>query len=115
MLSLGIICSMNAMGNRIRELRIGKRMSQAELGDMLGVTRGAVYNWEKGLDIPKLQHISELSRIFGVSLATIMGMPDESDSVDKELRELPGEIQAILRESFLNTIRGMKPIRKTGT
>lgn len=39
---------METMGDRIRVLRTAKGMTQAELGDRLGVSRVAVSQWENG-------------------------------------------------------------------
>lgn len=36
------------MGERIRALRIAKGLSQQELADQLGITKGAVMHWETG-------------------------------------------------------------------
>ncbi len=38
---------MYTTGDRIRDLREGKKMTQADLGRALGTTRGAVGNWER--------------------------------------------------------------------
>ena len=87
-------------------------MSQAELGDVLGITRSAVQQWERGTNTPSLSNLTELARFFDVSLADLMGAPAEPESLDAELRELPADIAALLKKSFLTTIRGMKPPKK---
>ena len=86
-------------------------MSQAELGDVLGVTRAAVQQWERGSNTPSLSNLSELARFFDVSLADLMGAPAAPDSIDAELRELPEDVAALLKQSFLTTIRTMKPLK----
>lgn len=88
-------------------------MSQAELGDVLGVTRAAVQQWEKGVNTPTLSNLTELARFFDISLADLMGAPAAQDSVDAELRELPEDVATLLKQSFLTTIRTMKPPKKT--
>lgn len=97
---------------KLRELRTAKRMSQAEVGDVLGVTRSAVQQWERGKNTPSLANLSELARFFDVTLADLMGAPAEPESLDAELRELPADIALLLKKSFLTTIRGMKPPKK---
>lgn len=87
-------------------------MSQAELGDVVGVTRAAVQQWEKGTSTPTLAKLSELARFFDISLASLMGAPEEHDSIDAELRELPQDVANLLKKSFLTTIRTMKPPKK---
>lgn len=103
---------MENFAKKLKEFRTAKRMSQAELGDVLGVTRAAVQQWEKGVNTPTLANLSELARFFDVALADLMGAPSEQDSVDAELRELPNDVAALLKQSFLTTIRTMKPPKK---
>lgn len=40
--------AMETMGERIRQLRQARRLSQSQLADQLGVTIGAVSQWEIG-------------------------------------------------------------------
>ena len=97
---------------RIAQLRREKCMSQAELGDLLGVSRAAVSEWEKGKSIPRLDKLAEMARFFHISLAELSGTPREEMSVDAELRRLPEDMQQILRKSFLDTISGLAPPKK---
>ena len=39
---------LNQIGNKIRELRIGHGLTQAELGKLVGVSMQAVSKWERG-------------------------------------------------------------------
>jgi transcriptional regulator with XRE-family HTH domain len=103
---------MRDFGDKIKELRLAKRMSQAELGDVLGVTRAAVQQWESNTTRPALNKLSELARFFDISLADLMGAPQEHESVDGELRELPEDIAIILKQAFLAAIRAMKAIKR---
>ena len=103
---------MKNFASRLVELRKSKRMSQAELGDMLGVTRAAVSEWEKSKSVPRLDKLAEISRFFGVSLAELSGTPGGEVSVDAELRRLPDDMQLLLRKSFLDTIRSLAPPKK---
>lgn len=103
---------MEKFGDVVKRLRLEKRMSQAELGDVIGVTRAAVHQWERNGVVPSLAHISELARFFDVSLSQMIGSPEvEHDSVDAELRQLPDDISALLKSSFLQTIRSLKPLK----
>ncbi len=40
---------MNAVGRQIADLRRAKRMTQADLGERLGITFQAVSKWERGV------------------------------------------------------------------
>lgn len=56
------------IGNLISELRKKKGLTQQELGDMVGVGFRAVSKWERGITIPDISIISELSRILGINV-----------------------------------------------
>lgn len=114
--SMFYLSAMEKFGEIVKRLRLEKRMSQAELGDVVGVTRAAVHQWEKNGVVPSLVHIGELARFFGVSLAYMIGAPQtDVDSIDAELRQLPPDVAALLKASFLNTIRGLKPLKSDDT
>lgn len=53
--------------NKIRQLRIAKKIKVNDLAKMLGVSRVSVFNWEKGISIPSQDHLNELCNIFKCS------------------------------------------------
>lgn len=76
------------MGERIKELRISKDMTQEELGNLVGVQRAAVQKWESGSTKNlKRSVIEKLSNIFGVNPSCLMGMEElntnKSEKLDK--------------------------------
>ncbi len=103
---------MTKLAETIRALRVSKQMSQAELGDVVGVTRAAVHQWEKGRSVPQLTHLQEMARFFGVPLATLLGGEAAGQSVDAALRMLPKEVAEALTASFLATIDAVKKTQK---
>ena len=56
------------MGNRIKELRAEKNISQAQLSHEIGVTRQAISLFEKDDREPKLETFIKLADYFGVSV-----------------------------------------------
>lgn len=99
---------MTEFPKRIRTLRIAKQMSQAELGNVVGVSRAAVHQWESGRSLPQIHHMQEIARFFGVSLAALLGGPETMGSVDQALRLLPEDVSEALKASFLATIEAIK-------
>ena len=61
----------------IYELRTKKRLSQEELAEKIFVTRQAVSRWETGETIPNIDTLKLLSRLFDVSINTLLGSPRE--------------------------------------
>ena len=61
--------------NVIYELRTERGMSQDELAEKLFVTRQAVSRWENGETVPNTETLKLLSRLFDVSINTLLGSP----------------------------------------
>ena len=59
----------------IRELRTKNGMSQDELAEKVFVTRQAVSRWENGDTVPNTETLKLLSRLFNVSINTLLGSP----------------------------------------
>ena len=57
----------------IRRLRTEKGLSQDELAEKLFVTRQAVSRWENGETTPNTETLKQLSRLFDVSINTLLG------------------------------------------
>ena len=61
----------------IYELRTKKGFSQEELAEKVFVTRQAVSRWETGETIPNIDTLKLLSKLFDVSINTLLGSPRE--------------------------------------
>ncbi|MBQ7981409.1 MAG: helix-turn-helix domain-containing protein [Oscillospiraceae bacterium] len=59
----------------ILELRTKNGMSQDELAERLFVTRQAVSRWETGDTVPNTETLKLLSKLFDVSINTLLGSP----------------------------------------
>ena len=59
----------------ILELRTNSGMSQDDLAEKVMVTRQAVSRWETGETVPNTGTLKLLSRVFDVSINTLLGMP----------------------------------------
>ncbi len=61
----------------ILELRTKNKLSQDELAEKVFVTRQAVSRWENGETIPNTETLKLLSKLFDVSINTLLGSPRE--------------------------------------
>ena len=61
----------------ILELRTKKGLSQEALAEKVFVTRQAVSRWETGETIPNIDTLKLLSKLFDVSINTLLGSPRE--------------------------------------
>lgn len=64
------------VGMRIAEYRREAGLSQEELADKLFVTRQALSKWERGMSIPSIDTLCEISKLFSVSFEEILGLFD---------------------------------------
>lgn len=80
---------MNA-GERIKELRLERHMTQEELGALLGVGKSAVAKYEKGRVLNlKRSTIELLSKIFNVSPSYVMGYTNYREGQEDPSASLP--------------------------
>lgn len=71
-------------GNRIKELRAARGLSQQQLADKMFVARGAVANWEAGRRLPDVSMVARLATCLGVdayALFDALREPDEPPSL----------------------------------
>ena len=61
----------------IHTLRTQKGLSQDELAEQVFVTRQAVSRWENGETTPNTETLKQLSKLFDVSINTLLGSPRE--------------------------------------
>ena len=67
---------MSKFSQRLIELRTEKNLSQRELADAAGLSRGAVSHYETGERTPALHCLIALSRYFGCSIDFLVGEKD---------------------------------------
>ncbi|WP_283598257.1 helix-turn-helix domain-containing protein [Ligilactobacillus saerimneri] len=69
------------LGFRIKELRKGKGLRQAELADLLHVSQQTVGAWEIGRRSPSTDTINTLADYFGVTTDYLLGRESKADMV----------------------------------
>lgn len=60
-------------GNKLREIRKDRNMTQAELGKLIGKTGATICDWEKGKASPDLEELVKLADIFQVTTDYLLG------------------------------------------
>ena len=63
--------------NVLYELRTRNGFTQDELAEKVFVTRQAVSRWEQGETVPNTETLKLLSRLYGVSINTLLGSPHQ--------------------------------------
>ncbi|WP_086315259.1 hypothetical protein A5821_002701 [Enterococcus sp. 7F3_DIV0205] len=60
------------IGDKIKEQRLKKELTQEQLSDLLNVSRSTVSSWEVGRNYPDLETIVAISDLFGISLDNLL-------------------------------------------
>ena len=69
------------IGERIKELRKSKKMSQSELGKFIGVSQTTVTAWENGRAEPSSSYVAKLATFFNVSTDYLLGRDTKEDDL----------------------------------
>lgn len=60
------------IGELITKKRLEKKLTQSELGELVGVSDKAVSKWERGVNIPDISLINPLSEILDISIGELL-------------------------------------------
>lgn len=69
---------------RLRELRISRKMTQKDVGDLLGITATQAGDIERGKTTTSMARLYELSQHFNVSADYLLGLTDEPRPLREE-------------------------------
>jgi len=58
---------MMKLGEKIKEYRQEKNLTQSQLGKMIGVSQKAIDYWERSVNEPKARYLLALVQIFDIS------------------------------------------------
>ncbi len=79
------------IGNKIKELRKSRGITQEQLADSIGVSFQAVSKWENNIAMPDITLVPALASYFGVSMDELF---------DFNLKEIEDKALAIAKESW---------------
>lgn len=65
------------ISNKLRNLRKEKRLSQADLAELLNTTQQHYSQYELGKHEPPLKHIVTLCRYYNISADWLLGLKEE--------------------------------------
>src|SRR5919202_388332 len=61
------------IGQRLKAFRLGSGLSADEIAQRIGISRTALYRFEKG-ELAKIETLEKLSELLGVSMPTLLGV-----------------------------------------
>ena len=90
-------------GDRLRNLRKSKNMSQDELAIKVGVSKSSISCYEKGTRTPSIETLIDFMSLFGVTSDYLIG----SDNLIKTFNDEENEIIVLSKEEiiFLNELK----------
>ena len=97
---------LKAIGPRIRDLRKGKKLSQQDVANFLGIGRPNLSKIEHGEIVPTLKHILRLCELFNVSTEYLITGQKITINLP-DFKEMTGKVNEMLaymgkNESFLH-------------
>lgn len=94
------------LGNRIKELRESRGITQAQLADRLNVTRSTVANWEAGNRLPDLNMLAHLADFLDIDTTVFL---DELRGERKSPVILVVDDMQLLLNGFVRMLRQELP------
>lgn len=76
-------------GQRLKELRIEKGITQEDLGKVLGVTKGTISRYENGISSPGVSEVKLLSEYFNVNFYWLAGTSDDKYNYNPTFNKIP--------------------------
>ena len=93
------------IGENIADLRKKKGWTQAEFGEMLGVSNQAVSKWESGMSMPDIMLLPHIAEAFECLIDELFDYIPKNERAD--LHILPGDFDCDGMEKYLSRqIRG---------
>ena len=64
---------MKGLGETIKALRLEKGLTQPQLAQLVGVSKGMISIWENNINEPKASYVKALSIALDVSVSVLLG------------------------------------------
>ena len=93
-----------SLGERIKEIRKMKGISQEELAHLCDISPGAVSKWENNLSRPSGNNLEKLIAALGISESTLFAPSTEiipSNEILRELLEIVSTFEPSAQKMFL--------------
>lgn len=92
------------LGEHIQALRKAAGLSQEALGEQLGVTRQSISKWESDLAMPEVEKLIAMSKLFGVSVGSLLQVEEARTLTAEEL----SAVEAVARR-YLESVKHRTP------
>lgn len=93
---------MGSVGENIKELRERLNLSQNQLGERIGKSRTAIWQYEHGYTYPRMGTVEKLATALGVSKTDIIGNGTRTDYYMLN-------VESIVEQEMLDIMRNITP------
>ena len=104
-----------SFGNRLKKIRSDNNLTQEELANKIDTTRSNIANYENDRNMPSLEILERLSKLFNCSLDYLLGTSDIRNLENKlkeEFEKLYSEdIKGLTKEEISEALRLYKKIK----
>jgi HTH-type transcriptional regulator, competence development regulator len=76
------------LGDRLRKLRLDKKLTQEELGKKINVTKVSISGYENGNRTPDTETLQKLADFFNVTTDYLLGRTDNPNPPERDDKEL---------------------------
>ena len=76
------------VGNRIRQYREAKNLTQKQLAELIGVTNSRVSNWEQGVNRPDIELLVSICRALSVSPSILLDIRLSDEELNEQERNV---------------------------
>lgn len=98
------------LGDQIRTLRLQFKLTQSDLSEKLGVSKQSISCWENNTNIPSVDIVCQIARIFGCTTDYLLEMDDRTylietnhltESQAAQIKNMVAEFEKINKQAGL--------------
>lgn len=75
------------IGEKIKQARKNRGMTQEQLAEKMIVSRAAVAKWENGNGVPDIENLKKLSQVFGMSIDELMDHSVRTNTKENDTKQ----------------------------
>ena len=88
------------LGDKLKQLRIDKGFSQADLAQRIGITKSMISSYENSMRLPSYEVLLKIARCFHVSTDYLLGVASKKALDISNLTDRQAEIISRLIDEF---------------
>lgn len=104
----------SVFADRIKLLRSERGYSQKKLGDLVGVSKVSIFNYENGLQLPSVEMLVNLAKALNCSVDYLLGLSidNEEENVNRFIIKSIRRNETVYNYFLKDTRKSIKEIEK---